>query len=109
MKLFDPKNANGWVFASVAKNAKEGTAPTYGCIQAGALEDAERQLDAKALRNAYPYVVGRYDADGRYCTYKPPIEGVTPGRFVLHPMAEDERKTYERDLMYERHGRGMAA
>lgn len=92
MKMFDPKNAKGWVFASVAKSAREGTAPTYGCIQAESLEDAERQLDMKALRNAYPYALGRYDEQGRYCVYKPLVEGVTPGRFVLHPLAEQEHK-----------------
>ena len=29
---------------------------------------------------------------GRYCTYCPPIDGVTPGKFVLHPWAEADRK-----------------
>jgi hypothetical protein len=23
-------------------------------------------------------------------TYKPPVDGLTPGRFVLHPLAEKE-------------------
>lgn len=107
MKLFNPQAANQFVFAVVAKNAREGTPPEYKCCGSDSIESCEAFIDAKALRNAYPYVMGRYDADGRYCTYTPPIEGVKPGRFVLHPMAEGERDTYERDLMYERHGRGV--
>jgi hypothetical protein len=39
--------------------------------------------------------MGRYDEFGRYMTYKPPVEGSTPGRFVLHPFAEEERKREE--------------
>jgi hypothetical protein len=39
--------------------------------------------------------VGRYDEFGRYMTHKPAIEGVSPGRFVLHPFADEERKREE--------------
>ena len=92
MKLYDPKNANGWVYAYVSKTAKDGTPPTYGCVQADSTDDAERYLEMKAFRNSYPYPLGRFDEQGRYCTYKPPVEGVTPGRFVLHPLAEEEHK-----------------
>jgi hypothetical protein len=92
MKLYDPKNANGWVFAYAGKNAKEGAAPTYGCVQAESIEDAERYLEQKALHSVYPYPMGKYDEFGRYCTYKPPVDGIAPGRFVLHPLAEEEHK-----------------
>ena len=33
--------------------------------------------------------MGRYDDKGRYCVYKPPIEGVTHGRFVIHPLVDE--------------------
>ena len=90
MKLFNPSNKNGFVLAYVPKAAREGTSPTYGCIQAGSIEEAEKSLEQKAFRAVYPYVLGRYDEKGRYMTYKPPIDGVTPGRFVLHPLAQEE-------------------
>lgn len=95
MKLFNPQSANAFVFAAVAPNAREGTDPTYVAIHAGGIEEAENSMlaDKKApLRNAYPYVMGRYDERGCYMTYCPPIEGVKPGRFVLHPLAEDEMR-----------------
>ena len=92
MKLFNPQNANGYVFAVVAKNAREGTAATYVCVNGASLEACEASIDQKGQRNAYPYVVGRYDERGRYCVYKPAIEGVTPGRFVMHPLADEEFK-----------------
>lgn len=90
MKLFDPEAPNTFVFAVVPVGAREGTDPTYNGFQAGSIESAELQLDLKRLRNAYPYVVGRYDDQGRYCTYQPPIEGVMPGRFIVHPTAHAE-------------------
>ena len=92
MKLFSAPDANHFVFAVVPKNAKEGTAPTYVAIQGVDLETAEKQIDQRNHRPAYPFVMGRYDEKGRYMTYKPPIEGITPGRFVLHPMADEEFK-----------------
>ena len=92
MKLFDPKSANAFVYAVVPKNAKEGTAPTYQPIAGLSLEDCERMIEQKGFRTAYPYVMGKYDEKGRYLTYKPPIDGVTPGRFVMHPLADEEFK-----------------
>jgi hypothetical protein len=92
MKLFEPKAANTFVFATVSATAREGTAPDYKAISATSLEGALNQLDAAKMRNAYPYVMGRYDDRGCYMVYKPPIEGVSPGRFVVHPMAEEEMR-----------------
>jgi hypothetical protein len=95
MKLYDPSSANKFVFAAVATNAKEGTDPTYVAVSAGDVDAAEASLmaDKRApMRNAYPYVMGRYDEHGRYCTYLPPVEGIRPGRFVLHPLAQEEHK-----------------
>ena len=92
MKPFDPELAGCFAYAVVAKNAREGTAPDYKPYKATSTESAERTIDQSGLRPAYPYVLGRYDEKGRYMTYKPPVEGVTPGRFVLHPMADEEFK-----------------
>ena len=36
--------------------------------------------------------MGRFDHLGRYCTYCPSVEGIMPGRFVLHPAADAEYK-----------------
>jgi len=93
MKLFEPQAANQFVVACVSISAREGTAPDYKTIAALDIESAMRQLDAAKLRSAYPYVMGRYDEKGRYMTYKPPIEGVSLGRFVLHPLADQEMKS----------------
>lgn len=92
MKLYEPQAANHFVFATVSITAREGTAPDYKAISAQSIDAALNQLDASRLRSAYPYPLGRYDEHGRYCTYTPPIEGVTPGRFVLHPLAYEEHK-----------------
>ena len=58
--------------------------------------------------------MGRYDEEGYYCTHLPPISGAEGARalsrYVRHPLANEQAKAeYERDLMYERHGRGVAA
>ena len=95
MKLYNPENKNTFVFAVVAKNAKEGAQPTYQAVAGHDVEDCLRRIDQKGSKNAYQHVMGRYDEFGRYCTYCPAIDGITPGKFVLHPMAEAERKKVE--------------
>ncbi len=95
MKLFSPETKNQFVFAVLPKAAKEGTAPAFRTVDAYDFDEAQRKLDKFQLRNAYPYPVGRYDEFGMYMTYKPPVEGVTPGRFVLHPHADEERRREE--------------
>lgn len=95
MKLFSPETKNQFVFAVLPKAAKEGTAPAYRTVDAYDFDEANRKLEKFQLRNAYPYPIGRYDEFGRYMTYKPPVDGVTPGRFVLHSHSEEERKREE--------------
>jgi hypothetical protein len=90
MKLFEPQAVNQFVVACLPLQAREGVAPDYRSIAANDIESALRQLDAARLRPVYPHVLGRYDEKGRYMTYKPPVDGLTPGRFVLHPLAEKE-------------------
>lgn len=92
MKLYEPQAANHFVFATVSITAREGTAPEYKAISAQSIDSALNQLDASRLRSAYPHPIGRYDELGRYCTYTPPIDGITPGRFVVHPLAEEQHK-----------------
>ena len=91
MKLFEPEAADSFVYAVVPTNAKEGAQPDFKCIRAGDMESALNQMDGR-VRPAAPYCMGRFDHVGRYCTYCPPVEGIMPGRFVLHPMADAEYK-----------------
>ena len=96
MKLFDKSKQNCIVYAIVAKAAKEGTAPTYQAFSGNnSLEDCEKTITDRGSRNAYPYPLGKYDEFGRYMTYCPPVEGIALGKFVLHPLAEQERKREE--------------
>ena len=95
MKLYNPEAKNTFVFAVVPKNAKEGAQPTYQCVSGSDVDSCLQTIDSRGNKNAYQHVMGRYDEFGRYCTYCPPIDGVKPGKFVLHPMAEAERKREE--------------
>ena len=91
MKLFEPEAAEHFVFAVVPMNSKEGAMPDFKAIRAGDMESALNQMDGR-VRPAAPYCMGRFDHLGRYCTYCPGIEGIMPGRFVLHPAADAEYK-----------------
>ena len=95
MKLYSPENKNTFVFAVVPKNAKEGAQPTYQPVSGMDVESCLQTIDKKGSKNAYQHAMGRYDEFGRYCTYCSAVEGVTPGKFVLHPMAEADRKREE--------------
>mgnify|MGYP003117535147 CR=1 FL=1 len=92
MKLYQPEAAESFVFAVVPMNAREGTAPEFKAVRAGDVESALNQLDAAKQRNAAPHCMGRYDHLGRYETYCPPVDGVKPGKFLLHPYAQKEYK-----------------
>lgn len=92
MKLYNPQCVHQWVFAVVAQNAREGAQPTYATITAQDVESAEQQLHSQRMKNAYQHPMGKYDDLGRYCVYKPPIDGVSPGKFVVHPSANLEYK-----------------
>ena len=95
MKLYSPENKNTFLFAVVGKKDKEGAQPTYKPVSGSDVESCLQIIDQRGSKNAYQHVMGRYDEFGRYCTYCPPIDGVTPGKFVLHPMSEAERKKAE--------------
>ena len=87
MKLFNPTDASKFVFAVCPKGYREGTAPNYAAVSGASVEDALKSLDMQKLVSVYPHAVGRYDEQGRYQSYCPPIEHVKAGRFVEHPMA----------------------
>ena len=91
MKLFEPEAAEHFVFATIPVSAKPGAVAEYKAIRAGDMESALNQMDGR-VRPAAPYCMGRYDHIGRYCTYCPPVEGIMPGRFLLHPQADAEYK-----------------
>ena len=91
MKLFEPEAAEHFVFSVIPQNAKPGAIVETKCVRAGDVETAINQLDGR-YRLAAPFCMGRYDHIGRYCTYCPPVEGIMPGRFVLHPFADAEYK-----------------
>ena len=93
MKFFSPQNANAFVFAVVESKAREGVSPSYHCVPGQSIDECLTYLDRSGKRNPYPHPMGRYDQMGRYCTYKPALEGVEGlqhGRFVLHPAAAQE-------------------
>ena len=91
MKLFEPEAAEHFVFAVVPMNAKHTDLPSFKAVRAGDVESALNQLDGR-VRPAAPYCMGRYDHVGRYATYCPPVDGVAPGKFILHPHADAEYK-----------------
>jgi len=91
MKLFEPEAAEHFVFAVVPMNSKDGSLCEYKAVRAGDMESAMNQMDGR-VRLAAPHCTGRYDHLGRFCTYCPPVEGIMPGRFVLHPAADAEYK-----------------
>lgn len=92
MKLFAPEHSEKFVFAVTGKSDREGSASKYIAGLGGDLETALNELVKQGWKPAAPHCIGRYDDFGRYCTYKPPVEGITPGRFVMHPLAHEEYK-----------------
>jgi hypothetical protein len=90
MKLFQNDQYDKLVYAVIGKNDREGTAPRYIAIQSDNQESAEMAIEKMGLKSCYPYPMGRYDQVGRYETYKPAVDGVGPGRYVLHPLAQEE-------------------
>ena len=101
-KLYDPDSKNTFVWHVVPKNFKSGTASSYVGTTTPSPQSLINQF---VLVN--PVQVGRYDEDGFYYTYKPPIEGVTPGKYVRvlqeHEI-KDAKNQFERNRIYERHG-----
>ena len=95
MKLFRPDKKNQFVFAVVGKGDRDGAGAKYMSQVAASIDEALDLIIKQGFKPAAPHCMGRYDEFGRYCTYCPPIDGVTPGKFVLHPMADADRKREE--------------
>ena len=90
MNLYSPDAVDFFVFAVVANNAKEGSATEYKAAPGPDMETAfQRNLGMK-YKMAAPHCMGRFDHLGRYMTYQPPVEGIRPGKFILHPLADAE-------------------
>lgn len=94
MRLYNPEHAGCFVYAVAPKNAKEGSPPVYQPISGMDFDDCQRRIEQRGNRSIHAHPVGRYDDVGRYCTYCPSVEGVQPGRFVLHPQAAREHKAH---------------
>ena len=101
-KLYDPSAADTFIWNVVPKNYKAGTAATYV---------ATRHPDPMPLVNQGFVLVnsvqmGRYDQDGFYHTYKPPVEGVVVGKYVRvlqdHEVI-DAKNQYDRKKIYDRY------
>ena len=92
MKLFHPEYADHFIFAVCPKGYREGTKPNFAPVKAVDVETARSHLDSQRLVHVYPYVCGRFDEHGRYMTYCPPVDGVKPGKYLLHPLAAEEHK-----------------
>lgn len=90
MKLYDPSKSGSYVYAIAAKAAKEGTPPTFQAVNGLSFEDCEHSIHQRNSRTVYPYPIGKYDELGRFETYCPPVDGIRLGKFVLHPLAQNE-------------------
>ena len=108
MDLFNKDKIGKYVFAVVPEGAKEGTPPTYESVGAPGIDQAEQVLSYDKKRNAYKHPLGRYDEEGYYCTYCPSVEGIKPGRFVRHPLAEQARTDYYKRVDGKDYGTGTS-
>ena len=101
-KLYDPASADRFVWHVVPKNYKAGTAATF----VGTRSPDPTNLLNQGFVLVSPVQMGRYDQDGFYHTYKPPIEGVVPGKYVRVLQDHDlkgAKNQYERKKIYERY------
>ena len=106
MKLYDPQLADQFIWQVSDKDDRTRPPKTrYAADKANQWEHSTLKHSC-VLVDDTGHPMGKFDAQGFYCTYRPPIENVNGGlaRYTRHPLAEEEAKTYERDLMYRRHG-----
>ena len=92
MKLYQPDECEKFVFAVTGKGDRDGSGCKYISSAGGDIDSALNNLVRQGWKPAAPYVMGKFDHLGRYETYCPPVEGIRPGKFVLHPLAEQEYK-----------------
>lgn len=98
--LYNPANANSYVWPMIPKAHKAGMSVTYQMTR----EPSPKPWEDRGWILCGPCQLGRYGADGVYETYKPPTEGVSPvGRYVRHPWAAEQAENYERDQINSRY------
>lgn len=102
-KLFQPDAANSFIWHVIPKNHKAGTAASF----VGTKTPDPSNLINQGFILVNPVQMGRYDESGCYHTYKPPVDGVAPGKYVRvlqdHEL-KDAKNQYERNKIYQRHG-----
>ena len=104
MKLYDPDKAGTFVWPMT--KGKPGEPVTYQLTNTDSAENWIKQ----GWVMAGPCQVGRYDTDGYFWTFCPPVDGErsSVGRYVRHPLAEQAKGTYERDLIESRYAGASA-
>lgn len=100
MKLYDPQHAGTYVWPMT--KGRPGEPTTYQLTHGDSADNWEKQ----GWQLAGPYPVGRYDSEGYFCTYLPPLDGHHGGlgRYVKHPGGAAAKSSYERDLIDSRYG-----
>ena len=92
MKLYDPSYANSYIWPMVPKGAK----PNEPCQYKATRDESPALWTDKGWTMAGPHCTGRYDMQGLFETYCPPVPGASGsqglGRFIPHPFARDEMK-----------------
>ena len=112
MKLYDPncvhRDETGhprptFVWPCTAKNYRPGQNTTFVLTK----EPSAKAAESQGYTLAGPCQLGMYDEDGFYHTYKPPIDGICPGKYVR--VLDDEqvrtaKAKYESEKLYARYG-----
>ena len=102
-KLYDPNSSDSFVWHMIPKNHKAGTPPSFLLTR----EPSPKPFEERGYTLVNPVQLGMYDKDGFYYTYKPPIEGVAPGKYVRvlqeHEL-QDAKNQYERDKINRKYG-----
>jgi len=97
-KLYDPNSSDSFVWHMIPKNHKAGTPPSFLLTR----EPSAKPFEERGYTLVNPVQLGMYDKFGYYHTYKPPIEGVAPGKYVRvlqeHEL-EDAKNQYEKNLI----------
>tara|TARA_R100000458_G_C8244671_1_gene222898 strand:+ start:30 stop:395 length:366 start_codon:yes stop_codon:yes gene_type:complete len=112
MKLYDLNCVNRdetgrpkptFVWPCTPKNYRPGQPTSFVLTK----EPSAKAAESQGYTLAGPCQLGMYDEDGFYHTYKPPIEGICPGKYVRvldDEQAKSAKVKYESDQIYARHG-----
>ena len=103
MNHYDPQRKDSFVWPMIPKNAKPGSQTSYKLTKFPNPSTWEQ----RGYELAGPCQMGRYDEEGFYHTYKPPVEGCFPGKYVRvlqKDQLEKAKNDYERDVINRRYG-----